>query len=442
VISSISHALADHVETLILKAGAGNLYGGGNARANTIVGNEGNNILDGYGGSDTLRGGKGNDIYVVESRGDRIVENAGEGTDRIYSSFSFSLASLINVEELQLVGPARNATGNARDNHLIGNDMGNLLNGGRGGDTLEGGFGNDIYLVDNKGDEVVEQNLSGFDTVRATVALSTAFDHVEAYDFSRVTQGVNFTGNSGSNSIWSSAFADTLKGGDGTDHYHLNNVGDRIQEAFGQGADTAFVTFSVSALWNNVENLYFEDTESTTAWNGTGNGLNNIIRGNDGRNILTGAGGIDLLQGGGGNDVLRGGEGNDTLVGEEGNDRLIGGDGNDTLLGELGDDWLTGGAGADLYFFNFPGSLWGHDVLTDFDKDEDSISLFIFDTNLDGSYDQQDLVAGVIDQGMGKDVAVQLLNGGSLTFVGCGTGAIDSLDDLVSTPAQIGFVGF
>jgi Ca2+-binding RTX toxin-like protein len=442
VISSISHALADHVETLILKAGAGNLYGGGNARANTIVGNEGNNILDGYGGSDTLRGGKGNDIYVVESRGDRIVENAGEGTDRIYSSFSFSLASLINVEELQLVGPARNATGNARDNHLIGNDMGNLLNGGRGGDTLEGGFGNDIYLVDNKGDEVVEQNLSGFDTVRATVALSTAFGHVEAYDFSRVTQGVNFTGNSGSNSIWSSAFADTLKGGDGTDHYHLNNVGDRIQEAFGQGADTAFVTFSVSALWNNVENLYFEDTESTTAWNGTGNGLNNIIRGNDGRNILTGAGGIDLLQGVGGNDVLRGGEGNDTLVGEVGNDRLIGGDGNDTLLGELGDDRLTGGAGEDLYFFNLPGFLWGHDVFTDFDKDEDRIALFIFDTNLDGSYDEQDLVAGIVDQGMGKDVVVHLLNGGSFTFTGCGTGAVDSLSDLVSDPAQIGYVGF
>ncbi len=55
--------------------------------------------------------------------------------------------------------------------------------------------------------------------------------------------------------------------------------------------------------------------------NGTGNGFNNVIRGNDGANILKGAAGNDTLSGGGGNDVLIGGSGADVLNGGSGTDR-------------------------------------------------------------------------------------------------------------------------
>ncbi|EXI62667.1 M10 family metallopeptidase C-terminal domain-containing protein [Mannheimia granulomatis] len=52
----------------------------------------------------------------------------------------------------------------------------------------------------------------------------------------------------------------------------------------------------------------------TTAKNGTGNALNNEIRGNDAGNTLNGLAGNDILIGGLGADTLSGGEGQDTFV--------------------------------------------------------------------------------------------------------------------------------
>src|SRR5207249_3270847 len=52
----------------------------------------------------------------------------------------------------------------------------------------------------------------------------------------------------------------------------------------------------------------------TTAINGTGNTLDNVLTGNSAANVLTGNAGNDTLDGGAGNDTLRGGTGNDTYV--------------------------------------------------------------------------------------------------------------------------------
>ena len=137
--ASVSYALPANVENLSLE-GSADLNGAGNALDNVITGNSGNNLLDGAGGSDTLSGGAGNDTYIVRG-GERILENAGAGLDRVLASVSTTLG--LNLEVLVLTGAALTGSGNALDNLIQGNGAANSLNGLAGIDLLQGGAGND-----------------------------------------------------------------------------------------------------------------------------------------------------------------------------------------------------------------------------------------------------------------------------------------------------------
>ena len=105
----------------------------------------GNDTLDGGTGADSMIGGLGDDLYIVDDIGDTITEAAGEGTDSVQSSVTYTLSS--DVENLTLTGVlAINATGNALNNVITGNAAANTLDGGAGNDTLIGGAGADTYL--------------------------------------------------------------------------------------------------------------------------------------------------------------------------------------------------------------------------------------------------------------------------------------------------------
>jgi trimeric autotransporter adhesin len=296
--SSVSYALPDNTEILVL-TGSADLGGTGNAANNTLIGNAGAN---------TLAGGGGNDYYVVQNAGDTVVENAGEGLDTIESSVSYALAD--NTEILVLTGTADlNGTGNSANNTLIGN---------AGINTLTGGAGSDYYVVQNTGDVVVEASGEGLDTIESSVSYALP-DNTEILVLTG-SADLTGTGNSGNNTLIGNAGVNTLTGGLGSDYYVVQNAGDTIIEALGEGLDT--IESSVSCtLPDNTEILVLTGTANLT---GTGNAQDNTLLGNAGN---------DTLAGGAGNDWLEDTAGNDTYLfgGGDGQDRVTDHGGTDTL---------------------------------------------------------------------------------------------------------------
>jgi Ca2+-binding RTX toxin-like protein len=318
--ASVSYTLPAEVENLTLTGSA--FAGTGNALGNVLVGNAGANLLDGRGGADAMAGGGGDDIYIVDSMGDTVTEAAGDGTDTVLSSVSFTLGA--NLENLTLAGSeAVDGTGNELDNTLIGNDNTNTLDGGeaddmldgRGGaDTLIGGPGDDTYVVDDAADVVIEAPGAGTDTVRSAVSYALAADLENlvltgAADVAATGNAFDntITGNDGSNLIDGGPGADVMAGGYGDDTYVVEQAGDVVTEQAFQGRDTVQSSISY-VLGANVENLSMVGGADI---DGTGNDLHNTLIGNTGANTLYGDEGDDYLDGGGGDDLLLGGAGND-----------------------------------------------------------------------------------------------------------------------------------
>ncbi|PIG94250.1 FG-GAP repeat protein [Gloeocapsopsis sp. IPPAS B-1203] len=177
VSSTVGYTLPNNVENLIL-TGKRNINGTGNALANEIIGNDGNNILAGgagndllygdagnntlYGGTgnDTLSGGagnnlryggNGNDTYILEQLGDRIIEFANEGVDTVIVYHTYTLGD--NLENLTLANTLvdMNGTGNSLNNVIVGNSSNNILRGKAGNDSLHSGEGGDILIGTERG---------------------------------------------------------------------------------------------------------------------------------------------------------------------------------------------------------------------------------------------------------------------------------------------------
>lgn len=265
--------LAANVENLVF-TGAGAFTGTGNASDNTITGGTGNDSLFGLAGDDTLEGGDGvdrldagagtdsliggagNDLYILGDVTDVVVENVGEGTDRVHSStFDLDLGLYANVEQARLLGTASlDLTGTANADRLIGNSGNNRLDGLAGNDVLIGGTGNDTYVIDSAGDLVIEAANGGVDTIISdTVSIDlSGLGEVERAELTGAANldivgnaaGNLLTGNAGDNDITGGLGVDVMTGGAGADNFIFetatdSGVGalrDRVQD-FEAGVD-------------------------------------------------------------------------------------------------------------------------------------------------------------------------------------------------------------
>ena len=331
---------------------------GGSAN-DSLKGDGGVNYLDGGAGDDSLVGRGGDDIYVVDSVNDRVIEATNEGTDLIKAWISYGLAA--NVENLTLLGSAAiDGTGNSLDNILTGNGAANRLDGGAGNDRLIGGGGDDVYILDGTGDVVVENANEGTDTVVVgfSYSLGTNLENLTltgtgAIDGTGTGLDNALTGNSGNNQLFGGAGNDILMGGAGNDRL---DGGDGFDLASYADLTTGLEADLGNASGTIVSSL---GTDTLVSIEGIiGGSGNDVIKGSGADNELSGGLGDDTLMGMAGNDILRGGAGLDRIDGGDGNDKAYGGDGNDTVSGGAGDDTLYGEAGND----NLSGDA-GNDVI-------------------------------------------------------------------------------
>ena len=338
VSSFVTYKLADNFENLTLLGKANINATGSDGINNVIVGNDGNNLIDGLSGNDTMSGGKGNDTFIVQVVGDKVLENANEGTDTVISNVSFVLGD--DIENLTLVeGSGRRRQrhrrrrlqhhyrqfgdnvllGLAGNDRLTGNAGNDTLDGGDGNDndTLVGGLGNDIYFIDTLGDNVSEDVGVGIDLVQSKVThtLGANFENLTLLDDGDLDTAENGSGNGVANIIVGNIEANIIDGFGGADtmagrqwrrcstsrHRSRQDCRNRpIQVRASIRFSPQSRSLTYGTMWRTCSSSARRESSSTAI------ASDNNITGNFGANHLSGAAGDDTLNGGGGNDTLDG----------------------------------------------------------------------------------------------------------------------------------------
>ena len=256
-----------------------------------VNGTNGNDVLVGDEGTDTLNGLDGDDIMSWSEGAD--IFNGGAGTDCV-SYAGASLGAVVNLESGHADGAAvgdqfddiENLVGSDHKDVLIGDAGANVIEGGLDKDRLEGGDGDDHLL-----------------------------------------------GGDGNDTLVGGAGADILDGGENRDTVGYFDATQGVEVSLLTGMTAGGAAGDTLIGIEMLEGSYHDDTLE-------GDNSNNKLSGNSGDDTLHGLNGHDDLFGGDGDDHLDGGTGNDTLFGGGGNDVLIAGDGSDYLDGGDGFDWV------------------------------------------------------------------------------------------------------
>ena len=309
------------IESIILESAEPPLVGPnfnavGNQFSNAIQGNSGSNFLVGLGGRDTLNGLSGNDTLLGGEGGDDLV--GGEGSDLI-GGRRLPQGVFFTEDQEGIATGNDTILGEAGNDTLIGNDGDDNMVGGDGNDNLGavvtavpvGGVGVLVAALEAGSDTLDggegDDSLSGgIDSDSLIGGAGNDFLSDGSYTLNPLTGRYEWTGQQ--------TDLDTLEGGAGNDTYFIDRfnrstgVRDTIIELADEGTDTVFYSGTTAneatyVLGANLENLTLGRSFIPPALvveaplNGSGNELNNNIRGNNAANRIFGKEGADTLTG-------------------------------------------------------------------------------------------------------------------------------------------------
>lgn len=290
----------------------------------SLSGNGGDDSIDGGSGNDTIRGGTGNDTLIGGNNNDIL--DGGAGTDTAdYSSGTTTVN--VNLTTGTASGTGGGATDNIDNDTLISveNVIGTNATNGGGGDTMVGsGAAN---LMSGLGGNDTISGLAGSDTLLGGTGNDSLSGGIDDDLLDGGAGNDTLDGGSGNDTLAGGAGADTLIGGIGSDTADYSASSGAVNVNLADGATESGGDAQGDSL-TGVENVI-------------GTSLADTITGDDGANNLSGGGGADTITGGAGNDSIDGGAGDDVI--DAGPDAAPGGP--PPADADLTFDWTSDGRG-------------------------------------------------------------------------------------------------
>jgi Ca2+-binding RTX toxin-like protein len=326
VVSSISHSLRAEVENLTLTGGS-SIQGNGNDHDNVLVGNGAGNTLSGGAGNDTLHGERGNDNLYGGSGDDTLIGDtvgeagAAQSVDTLVVFARGTVCLDVWPKMGVWVGGVRVQTFDVDSTDFAAYVVD--VPPGMVATEVAVAFTNDAYRPDLGQDrnlyvDRIEVNGQVHGAREAGVVLDFGSGEGAFDGFNTASSWGGLSSNSalhfgllGADRLDGGMGADVMDGGMGNDSYLVDNSQDAVIEVKQGGHDIvrSSATFTLSG---NIEDL---ELIGSAAIDGTGNTMQNTLRGNSAANRLDGGGGTDLLVGGAGGDsyVLSPGNGHDSI---------------------------------------------------------------------------------------------------------------------------------
>ncbi len=424
----------------------------GSAFSDLLIGDSGDNFLNGLLGDDTLDGGAGLDVAIYFEATGPI--NANMATGVITGAAGSDV--LVRIEGLYGSPFADVLTGDAQDNTLQG-DLGD--------DILDGGAGFDTVRYASSPASVTVNLATGTSTGGQGADTLTRFEAIYGSVFADTLIGDSakntLTGFDGDDVLAGGSADDTLDGSAGTDHadYSGASAGMTVNLATrtSSGPDGADILISIEGVIGSD----FADQL-------TGSEAQDFFRPRGGNDTIDGAGGKDWIwytdstipitaDLGAGFLTLPDGS-RDTFIsieaiaGSLAGDTIIGSAGDDEISGYQGDDKLTGGLGFDTLYYRANSAVVvnlatgkasggdGNDTIAEFEAIvgsgfNDTLTGDALANTLNGRTGND-----ALDGGAGIDTATYVQSGGGVAAnlaTGTATGA-DGSDTLANIENLVG----